>query len=463
MRLIDRIDTSPGEADDTPAGGLARAWRELLGSTAARRRSDLIDPHRQGALNRRLLVLLVIARLAMAGTGIAVLLIWGGGLAEFPLLRVSLVLLAIGGLSYFVQTALMRAAPPSEATFLAQLCGDLALLSYALYETGGVDNPFTAFFLVPLTLAAYALSVPRLLAFVVTTAVCLLLLYWFHVEVGVFSEALHEISELVIVGVVTYFAYAVARLSRTHERAVARARENALSARAAEALGAVAANAADALSSPLSTISVLINELRQGRLPPADRGEALGVLEQQVQACKRSLSELLASVGHARGEGGTRRGVDAMLFAVARECELLDPRVSVLFEPIPPAPPKIVEERALFDAFALILKECARTPPHNVRVALRWDSDFLTIALCGAQSPLRAARKTPQALPGGAGAGEGLALAASLLARFGATLAQIGDNDEGRLQVQLPMAAVGAALAADVKPLSAAESVQELP
>lgn len=120
VRLIDRIDTSPGEAGAAVPGGLARAWRELLGSTAARRRGDLIDPHRQGALNRRLLVLLVLARLVMAGTGIAALLIWGGGIAEFPLLRVSLVLLAMGGLSYFVQTALMRAAPPSESTTRSQ-------------------------------------------------------------------------------------------------------------------------------------------------------------------------------------------------------------------------------------------------------------------------------------------------------------------------------------------------------
>jgi two-component system sensor histidine kinase RegB len=301
---------------------------------------------------------------------------------------------------------------------------------------------------------------PRLLAFVATTAACLLLLFRFYVEVGAFSEVMHEVSGLLIFSVVTYFAYAVAHLSRSHERAVARARENALSARAAEALGAVAANAADALGSPLSTISVLLHELRQGRLPPADRGEALGVLEQQVQACKRSLSELLASVGHARGEGGTRRGVDAMLFAVARECELLDPRVSVLFEPIAPAPPKIVEERVLFDAFALMFKHCARTPPHSVFVALRWDPEFVTIDLCGAQRPPRVADRAPQ--PDRAGNG-GLSLAASLLARFGATLAQLGDDRESSLQVQLPMAVIGATQTFGAKPQNAAEPVQELP
>ncbi|MEQ1804478.1 MAG: hypothetical protein ABL900_03795, partial [Burkholderiaceae bacterium] len=443
MRLIDRVDTLPGEADSAARGGLARSWRDIVGSTEARRRGDLIDPHRQGALNRRLLVLLVIARLVMAGAGIAALWIWGGPPADFPLLRVSLVLLAIGGLNYFVQSVLKHPAPPTESMFLVQLLGDLGLLTYVVYETGGVDNPFIMFYLVPLTLAAYALGWRRLLAFGMSTAACLLLLYEFHADVPPFNEAIHEVSELTLMGVVTYFAFAVARLSRAHERAVARAREDALTARAAEGRGWVAASAADALSSPLATISVLIHELRQGRLPPADRGQALGVLEQQVQACKDSLSALLASVGHARGEGGARRGVDVMLFAVARECELLNPRVNVLFEPMAPGAPQIVEDRALFDALALMFKHCAQTPPHRVVVALRWDAEFVTVDLVGAQRPPLAVGKTPAPRAGQPG-NDSLSLAASLLARFGATLGRLGDDRDRSLRVQMPMATIGA-------------------
>ena len=449
--LIDRRDRSADASETRAAGGGVRSWRALFGSTAARRRGDLIDPHRQGALNRRLLALLVIARLLMAGTGVAALLIWGGQLADFPLLRVSLVLLAIGALGYFVQSALKRSAPPSEAMFLYQLLGDLALLTYVVYETGGVANPFVLFYLVPLTLAAYALSWRRLLAFATMTAACLVLLYRFHADAPSFGEGVHEASELTLMGIVTYLAYAVARLSRAHERAVARAHEEALTARGTEAVGSVAAKAADALGSPLATIAVLIQELRQGRLPPVDRGEALGLLEQQVQACKNSLSALLASVGQTRGESGSRRGVDAMLFAVARECELLDPRVSVLFEAMAPAAPQIVEDRALFDAFALMFKHCARMPPHSVFVALRWNPDIVTIDLSGAQRPARAAEPTPQPLPGHAGNGS-LSLAASLLARFGATLALLGDDQESSLQVQLPLARIGATPAVEVEP-----------
>jgi two-component system, sensor histidine kinase RegB len=458
MRLIDRADTSPGEAD-AAAGGTARTWREVVGSTAARRRGDLVDPHRRGALNRRLLVLLVIARLTMVGTGIAALLLWGGPIGEFPLLRVSLVLLAVGGLNYFVQSILKRSAPPSEHAFLLQLLGDLALLSYAIHEIGGVDNPFLMFYLVPLTLAAYALSWRPMLVFASVTAACVLVYHRVHADAPPLDAGVHQAGELILMGIVTYFAFAVARLSRAHERAVARAREDALAALGAEARGTVAASAADMLGSPLATISVLIQELRQGRLPPVDSGAALGVLEQQVQACKDSLSALLASVGQVRGERGTRRGVDAMLFAVARECELLNPRVSILFEPIAPAPPQIAEDRSLFDAFALMFKHCARTSPHNVFVALRWDAEFVTVDLSGAQRPPRAAGAAAHSLRGHPDSGS-LSLVASLLARFGATLAQLGDERESSLQVQLPMAALGATQTLEAAPRGAAEPVQ---
>ena len=82
----------------------------------------------------------------------------------------------------------------------------------------------------------------------------------------------------------------------------------------------------------------------------------------------------------------------------------------------------------------------------------------MTIDLSGAQRPPRAARQTPHPLPGHPGNGS-LSLAASLLARFGATLAQLGDDQESSLQVQLPMARIGAAQTVGAKPQHAAEPV----
>jgi two-component system sensor histidine kinase RegB len=62
-------------------------------------------------------------------------------------------------------------------------------------------------------------------------------------------------------------------------------------------LAALSAGAAHELSTPLSTISVLVNDLRESDSPPSDWKESIEMLWSQVQLCRRSLSELAGAAG----------------------------------------------------------------------------------------------------------------------------------------------------------------------
>jgi two-component system sensor histidine kinase RegB len=62
-------------------------------------------------------------------------------------------------------------------------------------------------------------------------------------------------------------------------------------------LAALSAGAAHELSTPLSTISVLVSDLREGDSPPSDWRESIEMLWTQVQLCRRSLSELAGAAG----------------------------------------------------------------------------------------------------------------------------------------------------------------------
>jgi two-component system sensor histidine kinase RegB len=62
-------------------------------------------------------------------------------------------------------------------------------------------------------------------------------------------------------------------------------------------LAALSAGAAHELSTPLSTISVLVSDLRESDLPPSDWRESIEMLWTQVQLCRRSLSELAGAAG----------------------------------------------------------------------------------------------------------------------------------------------------------------------
>jgi two-component system sensor histidine kinase RegB len=436
-----------GEKPLPPVGAATAAgWRGLWAQVAGRPGDDLVDPHRQDALNRRLLALLILARWTMTLTGIvSVWALWDPAAADFPWLRIAAMLLLVSGLSYSLHLRLQHDEPPTEALFVGHLLADIALLTFVFHQTGGVENPFLVFYMLPMTLAAYSLSWSRLLGVAAVLAGALVLLNRFHNDVPVFNELVHEVSELIAVAAITYFAYTVASLSRRHDRAVARAREDAINVRGAQALGSVAVRAADTISSPLATMSVLVYELQKGRLAPGEGQAALDVLAQQIALCKSNLSELLESVGHPRGERGERCGVDALIYAAARDCELMDPGLRVSFERIDPTPPDVVDERSLFDAFVLLIQHCGRDSPRTVRVALQWDAGEVVVAVCGGKPIGAPTAGQARNLAGRDETDASIALAASLIGRLGGSLAWTTRNQTRCLEARIPVLSTGLA------------------
>jgi len=430
-------DADLGTADsvDTLSPFARRRHGDRRGTQAprsGRRRDDLVDPRLRGALSRQLLSLLIVERVVLTLTGLCVLLVlWDVRTADFPWQRTGFVLLAVAALSLAVRLRIRAGEAPTEGVFVVHLLADIALLTFAFHHTGGAENPFLVLFILPLTLAAYALSWPRLLG--VAIAACLMLALLNHrvTPAPYFDYAVHQTSELIAVVVITYFAYAVSRLSRRHDRRVAQAREDALNAMGNQALGSVAARAADTISSPLSTMSVLVNELQQERLSQTEREAALQTLTLQIEQCRTRLSELLDSVGHTRAGNGEARDIRALVQAAVHECELIDPELQVDVDQPSKSAPRVVEERSLLDALVLLIRHCGRAAPHQVHIDIRWSRHWVTLGLQGcSHAPCTAA------------AGEcndgSIALAATMIERFKGSLSCRADERQCLLRVQLP-------------------------
>ena len=381
----------------------------------------------------------MVERITLTVTGLVALgLLWDYQGAGFPWGRTGFVVLMVALLILAVRLRLRSGRTTTENVFLVHMMADIVLLAFAFHQTGGIENPFLLFFMLPLTLAAYALSWPRLLGSVLAVSLLMLLLTRFHLEVGNFDESVHEASELIAVALVTYFAYAVARMSRVHDRAVARAREEALNVLGLQAVGSVAARAADSISTPLSTMAVLVHELREERLPEAERRAALDVLETQIALCKSQLSALLASVGHPRGETGERRDIRMLVNTAVRECELIDPDLKVDVDQPTRTAPQVVEERSLLDAFVLLIRHCGRSEPHKVRIAIRWDQHWVRVRLQGREEPAERDGGTP---PGPAGVNQTdatIALAATMIGRFNGSLSCRVKGQDCFMQANLP-------------------------
>lgn len=413
-------------ASNTPSDADKSQW--------GRRRDDLIDPHLPGRLNRRLMSLLVVERVLLCGAGLWLATVAQGALewqSGVLLLMCALLLVLALRLRLRVRT------PPSERLLLLHLLADIALLTGVLHLSGGLNNPFVVFYMLPLSLAAYGLTAPRLLGSVCATGLGLLALGWSDHQHSVLSPRLHEAGELIAFVMLALFVYTLARLSRRHDRRVARAREDALNDLSARAVGTVAALAADRLGSPLSTMSVLVGELRQERLEPRERDAALATLEQQIALCKSHLTELLSSVGQTRGQDGEARDVRALVQSAVHECELtdLDLRVEV-DQPTRPAP-QVVAERSLLDALVLLIRHCGAGAPHRVHIDIRWNGPWVTIGLQG-NEPMQQ-RQADDDAPDTTTPDDGpIALAAALIGRFNGSLSRHCRDSECFLQIILP-------------------------
>lgn len=399
-----------------------------------RRRDDLIDPHLPGRLNRRLMSLLIVERVLLCAAGLWLTLVAPGALAwqQGAVLLLCTLLLILA-----VRLRLRAQGTPGENLLMLHLFADIALLTSVLHHSGGLNNPFVVFYMLPLSLAAYGLAWPRLAACVAATGLMLVTLSWPAHDQGVLSVRLHEAGELIAFAMLALFVYTLARLSRRHDRRVARAREDALNELSARAVGSVAARAADRLGSPLSTMSVLLAELRQGRLDDTEREAALATLEEQIALCKSHLSELLTSVGQTRGQDGEARDVRALVQSAVHECELTDLALRVeVDQPTRPAP-QVVAERSLLDALVLLIRHCGAGAPHRVHIDIRWSGPWVTIGLQG-NEPLQPRRAHGEAADTTTPDDGPIALAAALIGRFNGSLSRHCRDSECFLQIVLP-------------------------
>ena len=223
-----------------------------------------------------------------------------------PYVPVAAILGLYGAIDFATLLRLRAPAPIGEREMLVQLLVDVAILSALLYLTGGARNPIALYYLVLLLYGATALPPGRAWVLAGVSVVCYVALYFFHVALPLpnaedvderldnFARVLMYASVAVLVAWFGIRLSALQQLQREQRRADAEknARERYL-----VGLAALSAGAAHELSTPLSTISVLVNELRESDSPPPDWRENIDMLWTQVQLCRRSLSELAGAAG----------------------------------------------------------------------------------------------------------------------------------------------------------------------
>jgi len=356
---------------------------------------------------------------------------------SFPILSVSLVLFALGLITFTSWKWAKKKNTITDKFVFLQLLVDVLTLSCLLYFTGGSFNPFVFLFMLPVTFAAAMLR-PHFLWFIAGTAmICYTFLMHFYQPLMLWQHqgqgfALHIwgmwAAFLLSAGLVAYFVSRIGKTLKERDQLLAQVREQTLESEKIVALGALAAGTAHELGTPLATIAILSNDLEKATAEENPRiSQKLGLLRGQVSRCKDILSRMADSTGESRADSGEPVSIENYLEEILREWLKTRPEVSSEshFSGSQPTP-EIIADRTVTHAILNMLNNAADASNDNLQIEGHWDSETLTIKIQdkGTGLPVGFEDKIGNepflsTKPPGKGLGLGLYLAKTTLTRLG--------------------------------------------
>lgn len=296
---------------------------------------------------------------------------------QFPWLPLGLLYLALLASSGITRWWLQDAKKTVTPTHIAgQLTIDILGHSVWLFLLGGATNPFTAWFLLPLTIAAATLQARYVWSLTVFTILLYSALFsnfqplptnepeqafFLHV----FGMWLAFVSAAVLVASVVA---AIGRQLRQNQQALAVSREAALRQQQVMGLAVQAAGAAHRLSTPLATLTILVDELLAEQ-PSAALEKDLRVMQLQLQACRAELNRLRAS-----DEPTARLAADEAILHVLEDWRVIRPTGQMAWSLRGTGPvPNIATPFAIRQAIMNILDNAADASPDWQSLTLRWE------------------------------------------------------------------------------------------
>jgi len=230
-----------------------------------------------------------------------------------------LTLVGLGLLSnVLLALQLRRPGPVPELLPGLLLALDALLLTGLLYLSGGPSNPFTAIYLVQVTLAAVVMRGFWAWGLCILSTLGFLLLFFFNVHIHSLMQMSHEagVFSLHLLGMLAAFAITAALIAtfvgrvsvalRRREEEVLALRDQAARQARLASLATLAAGVAHELATPLGTIAVAAGELQHAAHVLGPSGTALDadavLIRKEVRRCRDILDQLADPSGATFGE-----------------------------------------------------------------------------------------------------------------------------------------------------------------
>jgi two-component system sensor histidine kinase RegB len=393
--------------------------------------------------NVRLDTLIRLRWLSVIGQTVTVLVVYLGLEFDLPIWGC----LSVIALSAWLNIALRvrfkaaRRLEPSRAAWL--LAFDIAELGALMYLTGGLQNPFSFFFLGPVLLSATALPA-RMTALLGAFAIfCATLLVFFYLplpwaedmpapvlpDTYIVAVWLSILLAILFIGI---YAWQITEESRQLVNAMAAAELVLAREQHLTQLDGLAAAAAHALGTPLSTISVIAKELEREMDSNSPHADDIRLLREQAQRCRDilgKLSELPAETEHY-----DRLPLSGLLEEVAAPHRDFGIAIDVSL-PLGTDQPYGTRNPAILYGLGNLLENAVDFARERVEIAAHWNKDNIDVVISDdgpgfapevisriGEPYVRSRRRRRMYASDDTGLGLGFFIAKTLLERSGAKL-----------------------------------------
>ena len=409
---------------------------------------------------KNLLLLIQLRWIAVVGQFVTIALVHFEFAIALPLAEMAAVLVFLVGLNLVSLLRYRSGGAVTNTELFLELLLDVAALTVQLYLSGGAINPFVSLYLLQVILAAVLLEAWSVWTLVATVSACYVALAAFHRDLVMPHDHMGGFWNLHLQGMFICFVLAAVLIvlfvtrvtanSRARDAHLAELRQRSIEEEHIVRMGLLATGAAHELGTPLSTISVILNDWTKlpGLTGDAELADDLAAMRCQLERCKTIVTGILLSSGEARGEGTVHTSVRTFLEETVAEWRMArSPRaleVDRAFEP----DEAMISDLALKQVLVNILDNALEASPDWVSVRFARENDALAVEVSdrgpGFPEDIRSDLGRPyRSTKARDGAGLGLFLVVNVVRKLGGSVA--AENLAGggaRVTVRLPVSAL---------------------
>ncbi len=211
------------------------------------------------------------------------------------------IIVFLGALSNIFLFYFFKKNQLQEKISLTFLTLDIIQLSFLLYLTGGIINPFSIFLIIPSIFASNSLSIRTNILLIILTISSIILLTFYHQELPsplneyIFSNYYYysvPLALIIALIFLSFFALTFGNESKVRKDALDKIQEVISKENELVSLGGQAAAAAHSLGTPLSTIKIISQDLYDNFKNNKELKKDVELLLSQVDRCNEILKKL---------------------------------------------------------------------------------------------------------------------------------------------------------------------------